>query len=72
MLRSVSPIHREYLKNMGLTASMSISLIKNKKLWGLIACHHSAANYLSYELRTACEFLGRVVSLELAAKEDNE
>lgn len=72
VLRSVSPIHREYLKNMGLTASMSISLIKNKKLWGLIACHHSAANYLSYELRTACEFLGRVVSLELAAKEDNQ
>ncbi|MFB8789728.1 MAG: ATP-binding protein [Potamolinea sp.] len=72
VLRSVSPIHLEYLKNMGLTASMSISLIKDKKLWGLIACHHSSANYLSYELRTACEFLGRVVSLELAAKEDNQ
>jgi chemotaxis family two-component system sensor kinase Cph1 len=72
VLRSVSPIHIEYLKNMGVTASMSISLIKNKKLWGLIACHHNSPKYLSYELRTACEFLGRVASLELAAKEDNE
>lgn len=72
VLRSVSPIHIEYLKNMGVGASMSISLIKNKKLWGLIACHHSSANYLTCEVRTACEFLGQVMSLELAAKEDNE
>jgi len=72
ILRSVSPIHIEYLKNMGVGASMSISLIKNKNLWGLIACHHASANYLTCEVRTACEFLGQVMSLELAAKEDNE
>ncbi|MCU0571083.1 MAG: ATP-binding protein [Oculatellaceae cyanobacterium Prado106] len=71
-LRSVSPIHIEYLHNMGVGASMSISLIQNKKLWGLIACHHQSAKYLTYEVRTACEFLGQVMSLELNAKEANE
>jgi len=72
VLRSVSPIHIEYLTNMGVAASMSISLVKDKQLWGLIACHHQSAKYLSYEVRTACEFLGQVMSLELAAKQDNE
>ncbi|MBE9166823.1 GAF domain-containing protein [Pleurocapsales cyanobacterium LEGE 06147] len=72
VLRSVSPCHVEYLNNMGVAASMSISLIKEKKLWGLIACHHSSPKYVSYEMRTACEFLGQAMSLELAAKEENE
>lgn len=72
VLRSVSPIHIQYLHNMGVGASMSISLIKNKKLWGLIACHHESTKYLSYEIRTACEFLGQVVSWELITKEENE
>ncbi len=71
-LRSVSPIHLEYLRNMGVGASMSISLIKEKQLWGLIACHHDCDRYVSYEIRTACEFLGQVMSLELIAKETNQ
>jgi two-component system, chemotaxis family, sensor kinase Cph1 len=71
-LRSVSPIHIEYLHNMKVGASMSISLIKNKKLWGLIACHHRTPRNVSYEIRNACEFLGQVVSLELAGKEEAE
>lgn len=72
VLRSVSPIHIQYMNNMGVSASMSISLIKNKKLWGLIACHHTSIKHISYEIRTACEFLGQVVSWELIAKEENE
>lgn len=72
VLRSVSSCHIEYLKNMGVTASMSISLLKNQKLWGLIACHHNSSKYVPYELRTACEFLGQTISLELAYKENNE
>jgi len=72
VLRSVSPIHIEYLKNMGVQASMSISLIQNQKLWGLIACHHYSPKYLSYEIRTACEFLGQVISLEIDSKEENQ
>jgi two-component system, chemotaxis family, sensor kinase Cph1 len=72
VLRSVSPIHLEYLHNMGVGASMSISLIKEKQLWGLIACHHDSDRYVSYEIRTACEFLGQVMSLELVSKETNQ
>lgn len=72
VLRSVSPIHIEYLKNMGVTASMSISIIKNQELWGLIACHHQSPKYIPYEIRNACEFLGHITSLELGAKEDSE
>lgn len=71
-LRSVSPIHLEYLQNMGVTASMSISLIQNKKLWGLIACHHYTPKFIPYETRTICEFLGQLMSTELANKEANE
>lgn len=72
VLRSVSPLHIEYLKNMGVRGSMSISLIKEQKLWGLIACHHHSPKYVSYEVRQACEFLGQVMSLELSAKEDSK
>ncbi|MEM1251888.1 MAG: ATP-binding protein [Cyanobacteria bacterium P01_H01_bin.21] len=70
-LRSVSPLHTEYLTNMGVQASMSISLICDHKLWGLIACHHSRPRKLPYELRTICEFLGQVIALELTSREDS-
>ncbi|MFN6537192.1 MAG: ATP-binding protein [Nostoc sp. EkiNYC01] len=72
VLRSVSPLHIEYMHNMGVTASMSISIMKNQKLWGLIACHHQSPKYVSYEIRHACEFLGQITSVELSAKEENE
>lgn len=71
-LRSVSPLHTEYLSNMGVRASMSISLICDRKLWGLIACHHNSPRTLSYELRTICEFLGQVIALELTSRQDSE
>jgi two-component system, chemotaxis family, sensor kinase Cph1 len=72
VLRSVSPIHLEYLQNMGVTASMSISLMHEQKLWGLIACHHSSPKYVSYNIRTLCEFIGQVMSVELVNKEASE
>lgn len=72
VLRSVSPMHVEYLHNMGVAASMSISLIKDKQLWGLIACHHCTPKYVPYHIRTVCEFLGHVMSLDIATKENNE
>jgi chemotaxis family two-component system sensor kinase Cph1 len=71
-LRSVSPMHIEYMQNMGVTASMSISLIQNQKLWGLIACHHYTPKFVPYETRTICEFLGQLMSTELGNKEANE
>lgn len=62
-LRSVSPIHIEYLSNMGVGASMSISLIVDGELWGLVACHHySGAHRPSQDARAAAEFLGQVAS----------
>lgn len=72
VLRSVSPMHVEYLNNMRVRASMSISLMKDKRLWGLIACHSRTPRFVPYEIRTVCEFLGQVMSLELASREANE
>lgn len=72
VLRSVSPIHIEYLKNMNIGASMSISILKNNQLWGLIACHHNTPKYLPYQTRTLCEFIGQIMSLELSNKEEHE
>ncbi len=72
VLRSVSPIHLEYLQNMKVGASMSISLMRNNQLWGLIACHHNTPKYLPYQTRTICEFIGQIMSLELSNKEENE
>lgn len=72
VLRSVSPVHIEYLKNMEVQASMSVSIIKDNKLWGLIACHHEEPRYLPFETRTACEFLGQVLALQIASAEERE
>lgn len=71
-LRSVSPIHLEYLANMGVVASMSISILREGQLWGLISCHDPAPKRTPYEVRTACDFLGQALTNELAAKENRE
>lgn len=68
-LRSVSSIHIQYLKNMGVEASMSISLVRDDRLWGLIACHHPRPMYLPFHVRAACVTIGTVVSSQLLAKE---
>ncbi|MGR6965244.1 SpoIIE family protein phosphatase [Geodermatophilus sp. URMC 61] len=66
MLRSVSPVHLEYLANMGVVASMSVSLIDRGRLWGLVSCHHYRGPHRpSYADRVAAEFLGRTASLLL-------
>ena len=70
--RSVSPVHIEYLTTMGIRASMSISLVQDDQLVGLIACHHHSPKRLSFEQRAVCEFLGGIISSELANKKDNE
>lgn len=72
-LRSVSPIHIEYLQNMGVRASMSISLLRHGRLWGLIACHHYAGPHLPpYGARAAAEFLGSTLSLRLIDRFDDD
>jgi chemotaxis family two-component system sensor kinase Cph1 len=72
VLRSASPIHLEYLKNMAVGASMTVSVIKNGELWGLIACHHRTPKMVPYEIRVACEVIARTMSLHLSSKEENE
>ena len=66
-LRSVSPIHCEYLRNMGVAASMSISIIVDGALWGLIACHHYSPRTLPMTRRVAAEMFGEFFSLHLQA-----
>lgn len=67
-LRDVSPIHREYLHNMGVDASMSISIVCQGRLWGLIACHHFTQRCLPRHLRAVCEVFGSMFSLQLEAR----
>lgn len=64
-LRSVSPVHCEYLRNMGVAASMSISVIIDGRLWGLIACHHYSPRVLPMADRVASELFGQFFSLHL-------
>ncbi|MDQ7995584.1 MAG: ATP-binding protein [Luteibacter sp.] len=69
VLRSVSPMHLEYMRNMGTGASMSISLLHDSHLWGLISCHNEATKRVPYHVRTACELIGQILSLQIAEKE---
>jgi chemotaxis family two-component system sensor kinase Cph1 len=70
-LRSVSPVHLQYLANMGVRASMSVSLLSHGRLWGLVACHHySGPHYPGAATRNVAEFLGRTASLLIQGKED--
>ncbi|WP_144113273.1 GAF domain-containing protein [Paraburkholderia sp. BCC1886] len=69
ILRSVSPIHIEYLQNMGVAASMSVSLVVDGKLWGLIACHHTRVLSVPHAVRVSCVVLAQVLSLAVERNE---
>jgi light-regulated signal transduction histidine kinase (bacteriophytochrome) len=71
-LRSVSPIHCQYLRNMPVQSSMSISVMKEDRLWGLICCHHPEPRFVSYGVRSACELLGQIFSYHLNALESRD
>lgn len=68
-LRHVSPIHLEYLRNMRVAASLSISIMRGDQLWGLFACHHDAPRAVSFQRRTAAELFGQLFSLQLESRE---
>jgi light-regulated signal transduction histidine kinase (bacteriophytochrome)/CheY-like chemotaxis protein len=70
-LRAVSPIHIEYLRNMGVKASMSVSIMRRGKLWGLMACHNHTPLQLSYSVRTAAELFGEFFAYLLDQKESD-
>ena len=69
-LRAVAPVHIEYLNNMGVGASMSISLISNHALWGLVACHHYSELHLTWSKLRFCELLGGTISALLQSLEN--
>ncbi|MEO0486125.1 MAG: HWE histidine kinase domain-containing protein [Pseudomonadota bacterium] len=69
--RAVSPIHLEYLRNMGVAASLSVSILRNGKLWGLFACHHRSPRHIDYEKRTTVELFAQLFNYELAQAEMN-
>ncbi len=68
-LRTMSPIHVQYLKNMGVAATLVASLVVGGRLWGLIACHHYEPRFVPYELRAVAELLAEVVATRIAALE---
>ncbi|QHT70304.1 GAF domain-containing protein [Rhodocytophaga rosea] len=68
-LRSVPPVHVEYLKNMNVTASMSTPVIIHSQLWGLISCHHKTPKFPLYEIRAAFELISNVIATQIMAGE---
>lgn len=72
VLRGVSTYHIEYLQNMGVAGSLTISLIDDQRLWGLIACHHYSPRLVDYETRKTCEFIGQFASIELVRQQERE
>lgn len=71
-LRSVSPVHMQYLRNMGVGASASISVVKDGLLWGLIACHHATPKLMPFDVRAAARTLAGGLARQIRAKEDAE
>ena len=69
-VRAVSPIHLQYLQNMQVAASASVSIIKDGMLWGLVACHHRTPRNLSYLQRKTCELIAASLAQQIGAKEE--
>ncbi len=70
--RASSPIHLEYLENMGVGASCTIAITHDNRLWGLFACHHYSPKIVDYSLRMTCQFIGQIFSGHLALQAVNE
>ncbi len=68
-LRSVSPIHVQYLRNMGVAATLVVSIMVGGRLWGLVSCHHYSPRSLHFEMRAVCELLAEVIATRIAALE---
>lgn len=71
-LRSVSPVHLEYLANMGVTGTLVASVIVNGRLWGLISCHHYAPRYADHEMRELAEGAAGALAMRIGALQEVE
>jgi len=70
-LRSASPIHLEYLRNMNVQSSLTVSIVVYGKLWGMIACHHPTSRRVDPAIRAVCEVIGQTLASQLALRIDN-
>jgi len=64
-LRAAAPVHIEYLQNMGVAASLTLSLMCEGELWGLIACHHTLPKATPLWTRSMCEILAKAASFQI-------
>ena len=72
-LRSVSPVHTRFLAAMGVSAALSLSIILQGELWGLVACYqHGGSHRPDVAARNAAEFLAQLTSLRIAEAADAE
>ena len=71
-LRAVSPIHIQYLKNMGVASSFSISLLYKNELWGLVSCHNYTPKFIDYKARESAKLIGQILSSALEFRQDEE
>ncbi|RYE33441.1 MAG: GAF domain-containing protein [Sphingobacteriaceae bacterium] len=72
VLRAVSPVHIQYLKNMGVASSFSISLMAKDELWGLVACHNYSPRFINYKARDAAKLIGQILSSALEYRQEEE
>ncbi|NVO16118.1 MAG: GAF domain-containing protein [Rhodoplanes sp.] len=72
VLRSVSPVHIEYMVNMAVHGAMSVSIVRDGRLWGLISCHNTLPRFVSFEVRQACELIAQVLTWQIAVLEEAE
>jgi light-regulated signal transduction histidine kinase (bacteriophytochrome) len=70
VLRSVSPIHLEYMRNMGILGTMSVSILRGDRLWGLIACHNRLPRHVGHDARQACEMVAQVLAWQIGVMEE--
>jgi len=70
-LRGVSPIHIEYLRNIGVRSSLSVSIIVDDRLWGLVACHHHAPRPVDCATRSICGLIAQNLALQVTSKNAN-
>lgn len=71
ILRSASATHIAYLRNMGVAATLTISIVVNGKLWGMIACHHGTPRRLDYETRSVCDLVTQMLASQIVSRTDN-
>jgi len=70
-LRSVSAIHITYLRNMNVQSSMTVSIIVNHRLWGMMACHSAVPHRLDHSTRSVCELIVQIFASQVALRIDN-